>query len=191
MTRSAAIAAPPATETIHCLSVHLPDAAFFFHEHPTVGLKTIENRQWRYPTTYRGPLWIHANKWDERPPPDSYWIDIDPPELQLMWDMPEITSIPVGAIIGCVDVVAAGNAEDMQIAGLATEGIKPKQPMTPLQKELARNLPRGESHEWRWWAEDGAIILANPRLLKKPIMGVKGALNIWKYQVDSTKLRLT
>ena len=78
-------------------------------EHPTLSIrqpwawciihadKDIENRSWRYPPKYRGPLLIHAGKqWD----PDTTAIDICE-EYQV--DCPD--HLPLGGIVGIVDLV--------------------------------------------------------------------------------------
>ncbi len=45
------------TTTIKCLSVRQPWAWCLAH-----GVKPVENRDWRYPPRYRGPLAIHAGQ---------------------------------------------------------------------------------------------------------------------------------
>lgn len=189
MKATASIAtANPQLLNIRVLTVNLPWAGWFFRPHPQFGLKTIENRSWR--SSYRGPLWVHANKWQQRPPDGSELGMFSEEETQSFWDDQWINSIQAGSIIGCVEVVASGDQRDFEevydkIAGQSRRN------MNPAQQELIDNLPGDvEAREWRWWANDGGIVVREPRILLKPVTGISGKLNIWQTQISPRALTL-
>lgn len=62
-------------------------------------VKRIENRTW--PTSYRGRLWIHAGK-------STRWLGT--------WDGPRPAKLPMGAILGAVDLVGCQPIESLRRA---------------------------------------------------------------------------
>jgi len=66
--------------------------------------KPVENRDWRYPPAYRGPLIIHASKTFDK---DGYlWICRNADLLGLSADdIPIQLAYPCGGIVGQVDLV--------------------------------------------------------------------------------------
>lgn len=62
-------------------------------------VKRVENRTW--PTSYRGPLLIHAGS-------STKWLGT--------WDGPTPAKMPMGAILGCVDLVGCQSIESLRRA---------------------------------------------------------------------------
>jgi hypothetical protein len=62
-------------------------------------VKRVENRRW--PTSYRGPLLIHAGR-------STAWLD--------SWDGPRPARLPMGAILGAVDLVGCQSIESIRHA---------------------------------------------------------------------------
>lgn len=130
-----------------------------------IGAKTLETRSWQ--TAYRGPLAIHAGKaftfetrqltWYE---PfftplwkAGYWTQGDP--------RPNYKSLPVGCILGTVELVDIVRTEDIRDSLSATE------------------LAFGDYTDGRY-----AWQLANPVLFPEPIPA-RGALSLWEWQANN------
>lgn len=81
------------------LSIKQPWAWAIIH-----GGKPVENRDWRYPPKYRGPLFIHASKtfdWD-----GFEWITLNIKKLGLSpQDVPQYEKFYRGGLIGIVNMV--------------------------------------------------------------------------------------
>ena len=122
------------------------------------GQKKIENRG--RPTKYRGPLWIHAGVSRSTlagTTPEEWRVDEEAGSN--LPGCPEFKDLVFGAILGVVDLVDC------------------------IDEEAAFHPDYDSVHTlgpWCW-------VLANVRPLKKPILGVKGQLGIWNYDVPQTK----
>jgi hypothetical protein len=93
-TKGGALAAPltvgPAPGE-RCLSLRQPFAHLIL-----MGIKTVENRRW--PTKYRGRLWIHAAKTLDV----KSWSDVfDGDDFA---ELPALSALPLGAVIGAAEV---------------------------------------------------------------------------------------
>lgn len=139
---------PPSTGEFAVLSLTQPWASAIF-----LGLKAIETRSWQ--TNYRGRLYIHASNGMPK-----YAKEFAADE-RFMCRLPEIGKLPLGAIIGHVDLIDIKRTED----------LKPG----PIE-ELYGDYGPGR---YGW-------ITDNPVLLETPIPA-KGSLGIWRYQVPTHK----
>lgn len=86
-------------DTLTALTIHQPWAWAIFHG------KSVENRTW--PTSYRGPLLIHAGKTRE-------WYDREDAADWREWygvSLPGWDSLPKGAIVGRVTLVDCVRAD--------------------------------------------------------------------------------
>jgi len=174
----------PATTEIVVLSARQPFAAALLETD-----KLLENRDWRFPPRYRGPVYVHSSRWDARPPADVLAVD---PWLADLWDDPTPLATVTGAIIGRVDLVCAADSIDVvecydKLAGQS------RRTLTPRQLELLPYLPPvnkssdPSTDPWRWWAGGGVLIFKNPAILKQPIP-VSGKLGLWRRSVSSDRL---
>ena len=80
------------SDPLHCLSVRQPWARLLVH-----GFKDVENRTWK--THYRGPLLIHASKKTDLMMCE-YYSRANPE-----YGIPATGDLPLGAIVGAVDLV--------------------------------------------------------------------------------------
>jgi hypothetical protein len=64
-------------------------------------IKRVENRDWSRPTAYRGLLLIHAGL-------STKWLDT--------WDGPRPAKLPMGVILGSVDLVGCQSIESLRRA---------------------------------------------------------------------------
>lgn len=131
-------------------------------------IKDIENRSQR--TTFRGTVYIHASsKWHDRLKNKSLYTDDQFKNLmtklfvkneqknQNRYFQPGVAdNLPLGAIIGQVDIVDCVQNHPSIWAEKAAQGEKPI---------------------WNW-------VLANPVLYDKPILDVKGKLGFWEADVN-------
>jgi len=88
------------------LSVKQPWAWAIFNGKP------VENRDWRYPPKYRGPLLIHASKTFDQ---EGYsWIVRNHKALGIddVDQIPMMHTFPCGGIVGQVDIVDVVNHHD-------------------------------------------------------------------------------
>jgi hypothetical protein len=166
--------------TITCLSVRQPWSDLIIHGHPALGVKPFENRSWRYPPKYRGPLFIHASRWEPQPDDDDY--------CDWRTNGDGIT----GAIIGVVDLVAAANLRDMDEVHGVLSG-QSRRTLTADQQALLPLLPNPRTKAgglaWDYWTCDRTtLILANPRPLVNPIP-IGGRLNLWRTEVEPKRLK--
>lgn len=120
------------TQSIKVISIRQPHA-----DNIIFGDKWCENRSWI--TKYRGPLYIHATKWD------SYSDKQSPGNGE------------TGAIIGCVDLV---DVVDLEMTGVSEKDVRSaaKKHGLPLTKAALAYV-----------GDSACFILANPRPLKTPI----------------------
>lgn len=93
-----------------CLSLHQPWASLL-----VTGAKRVETRSW--PIRHRGPLLIHAaKKWNAellellRSEPFRFWW-----ELLVDDNLPVGCSVPLGCVVGRVDVVACYPTEEVEV----------------------------------------------------------------------------
>ena len=120
-----------------CLSIRQPFAHLIL-----MGIKTVENRSW--PAQYRGRLWIHAAKTLDA----KSWSDVF--DADDFTDLPALSSLPLGSIIGAAEVWDCVELDDVP------DGADPG---------------GFASGEWCW-------LLRDPRPLAKPFP-CKGALRLW------------
>lgn len=117
-----------------------------------LGEKQYETRSWKTP--YRGLLAIHASKnvpgWAKR------LCQTDPMFVSVLWTYWAAKPLPVGAIIGTVELVACEPTDEMEYFLLA--------------KERAFGDWSPGRYAWK---------LQNPQLLSEPIW-CKGHLGLWK-----------
>lgn len=120
------------TKMIKVISIRQPHA-----DNIIFGDKWCENRSWV--TKYRGPLYIHATRWD------SYSDRQSPGNGE------------IGAIIGCVDLV---DVVDLELDGVTEKDVRAaaKKHGLPLTKSAMAHV-----------GDAACFILANPRPLKTPI----------------------
>ncbi len=196
-------ATTPTTVTLTVLSVHQPFASAFFSPDPAKR-KWCENRTWDTP--YRGPLWIHASKMERRPSREklaecSEGIAVD--SILSLWDPQPGETLPVGAIIGCVELWEVADRDTLELLGMVKQGA------TELPKDVAACLRPTERNGWldRWrevhesLAEIGEVpfythldgplcwLVRNPRRLVEPIL-TGGKLNLWKFEATSEQLEM-
>lgn len=126
------------------------------------GLKDIENRTWK--TKYRGKILIHTSSKSDNEPyqlfTDEQWDEIEKNQMD-----PEVFNSygDLGMIIGEVDIVdCVINHESIW----AEKSI----PQHSGFFDISRNKP---IYNW---------VLSNPILYDKPILNVKGKLNLWNYE---------
>jgi hypothetical protein len=169
------------TTEIRVLSVRQPFAHWLLHSHPVLGPKSIENRSWV--SKYRGPVYIHASRWDACPEPND-------PDAARFWDVPEDQkeqAHQVGAILGCVDLVFSCDQIDAEEVFYVLAGESSRK-LNPRQQELLKYVPHDTSDPaWEWWAQDGMLIVRNPRVLVDPIP-TGGKLNLWRFNVEPERL---
>jgi hypothetical protein len=134
--------------------------------------KWVENRGWRFPPRYRGPLYIHASRWDGDGRP-----------------VPTPGNGIVGAIIGRVDLVEAARQRDMEESHYVHVGLSRRE-LTAFQKSLCKLFPAPDDLDaWEFWTEDSvALILSSPLALKHPIP-TGGKLNLWRFTVEPSRLK--
>ena len=176
---------PESTTEIVVLSVRQPWAAALLEAG-----KWCECRTWRYPTKYRGPLFIHSSSsWAARPHPD---IMAGEPWMKKLWDSPSPLASITGAIIGRVDVVHAADEHDTEECYRILAKQSRRVP-TPTQVALMPFLPpvddsvERKDDPWRWWGSGGVIVCRNPVVLNEPI-STGGKLNLWRFAVDPERL---
>jgi hypothetical protein len=115
------------------------------------GVKRCENRTW--PVRHRGLLIVHAAA---APPSGRDWPDVLPPGLDAgRLDLPPFRSLPLGAVLGAVDLFACLPHED-----LAAEWA-------------ADPFARGP---FCW-------LLRDPRPLAAPVV-CRGGLGLWTWRAD-------
>lgn len=151
---------PKSSEPVHVLSVRQPHAdQIIFAD------KFAENRTWR--THYRGPLFIHASRWDG-------------PQATTEGDG------TTGAIIGkcqLVDCVPVEDLDEIQQALFARLKLRPK-PKAVLER-LQPLLKLAIAEQWeaasfnRHAHGPFCFILTNREPLANPIPA-SGKLNIWQ-----------
>ena len=123
------------------------------------GIKDIENRTWKCPEKYIGKrVMIHASKTQYETP--MYLLTDEQYDSIKQEKRIEINnSLEYGCIIGSIEIV------DCVVNHTSIWAEK-------------TNLPEQLSNEciWNW-------VLANPILFDEPILGVKGKLGFWNYEV--------
>jgi activating signal cointegrator 1 len=118
------------------------------------GLKRVENRAWL--TSHRGRLWLHASARLEAGV--SAWRDVwvllrrRPPE-DLLPTLPDLRSLPLGAVVGSVDLVDCV-------------------PIDRAPPDLARDPFAAGPVLW---------VLTNPQTLAVPVPA-KGRLQVWRWK---------
>lgn len=123
------------------------------------GLKDIENRTWK--TKYRGKILIHTSSKSDNEPyqlfTDEQWDEIEKNQMD-----PEVFNSykDLGMIIGEVDIV------DCVINHGSIWAEKTHYPLN------IGEHPIKPIYNW---------VLSNPVLYDKPILNVKGKLNLWNY----------
>lgn len=192
---------------IRVLSVRQPFASAFFDSRPG-RTKFIENRTWRPPSDYSGPIFIHASSLDRKPKPD----ELDPPtegcdpadvtaSILAMWDDPPPIGLPVGQIIGSVNVWEVIDGEALELLSLVPKGAKklPKEVaacLRPSEREgfldkwqhVRERLAKiDEVHFMTHWFGPECWLVDQPRLLREPIV-TGGRLNLWKFQAEAARL---
>jgi hypothetical protein len=174
------------TAELRVLSVRLPWSWWMLHPHPTLGLKQFENRGWTH--NYRGKLWIHANKWEQRPPAGLTFCEMTEEETKSLWREVPLNDGPLsGHIIGCVDLVASADQHDIEECYYVMAG-QSRRKLTPSQDQLREHLPPTDDEQaWKWWFGDGALVVKNPRVLEHPIP-TGGKLGIWKFNANPASL---
>lgn len=109
-----------------CLSIKQPYAHLIVH-----GVKDIENRDWRFPPIYRGPLLIHAG---QKPNRDVPWAWI-----RERCGQPLPPNYPLGGIVGRVELVdvvrQSASSWFVGPLGFVFEKAQPL-PFTPLKGHL-------------------------------------------------------
>jgi activating signal cointegrator 1 len=139
---------PPADKWL-VLSLTQPWASALFIE----GLKRVETRSWK--TNYRGPLYIHAAKGFPK------WAREFATEEADAGRIPE--RLPLGAIIGCVELLDVKRTE-----------------------ELIETLSETEQKWGDYGPKRYGWITANPVLLSKPIPA-KGSLGLWTFNPNAER----
>ncbi len=166
-----------ALQEIRVLSVRQPWAAALLESG-----KWCDCRSWI--SHYRGPLFIHSSRWDERPPDDVLSAE---PWLRPLFDRPSPLARITGAIIGAVDLVFSAGQQDVDEAYDKLAG-QSQRILTPHQVELCKYVPQSpDDSAWDWWNGDGVLIVREPRVLIKPIP-IGGKLGIWRLNVRSDRL---
>lgn len=133
--------------------------------------KWSENRTWN--TNYRGPLFIHASRWDDG------WCQST--------DCGNASPFLTGHIIGRVDVIACCTPEDLE----PFDGSDPRDIRDEVIPELrphVRALNSVPADSWIHVQGPYCFILANPKALKVPIL-IGGKLGIWRLTVDPGQLK--
>jgi activating signal cointegrator 1 len=113
------------------------------------GLKRIETRPWR--TNYRGRIYIHGSKGFPKKAKAFFAAEVE--AERLAWD----ANLPLGAIIGHVDLVDIKRAADL----------------VPSISDIEYWYGDYSPGRWGWITE-------NPVLLPEPIPA-KGQLGLWKF----------
>ena len=190
------------TEEIRILSVRQPYASAFFDSR-TNRRKFVENRTWVPPGGYRGLLFIHASSLDRRPSPAalSAYDPAAADSILDLWDDPPAIGLPVGQIIGCVNLWSIIPGETLELLSLVKQSAK------SLPRDVAACLRPSERDGFleRWKAEHRSLsgiteeqflthwsgpecwLVDQPRLLREPIK-CGGKLNLWKLQVPADRL---
>ena len=160
LTHSTHRGAPMAMEEIQVLSVRQPYADDIIY-----GTKWNELRSWSTP--YRGPLYIHASRWDEG-------------------ESESVGPGRVKAIIGRVELVDCIPEEDLLFVHAHLWRRRRLPSRLVRLAEFLKGFPQDSwEHgigEWNW-------ILVEPQPLATPIPKY-GKLRIWQTVVDSNQLRL-
>ena len=126
------------------------------------GLKDIENRTWK--TKYRGKILIHTSSKSDNEPyqlfTDEQWDEIEKNQMD-----PEVFNSykDLGMIIGEVDIVDC-------VINHSSIWAEKSIPQHSGFFDIHRNKP---IYNW---------VLSNPVLYDKPILNVKGKLNLWNYE---------
>ena len=190
------------------LSVRQPFASTFFDSRPH-RFKFCENRTWR--TSHRGPLFIHASSLDRKPTKAMLDLDdVDPAargSILAMWDDPPPTlGLPVGRIIGCVNLWEIIPGETLELLSLTPQASQRTGRLPPEVLECLRPSERAcwlerwrEVHRWigrevserqflTHWAGPECWMVREPKVLQTPIV-TGGKLNIWKLQLPPDRLR--
>jgi len=181
------------------------------------GDKNIEYRSWK--TDYRGPIWIHASRWESRPDPEDLTDPEFPPGPKTL-----------GAIIGVVELVTCFESSDLslvlearsevswdlesirrdyklfyeelqedpedlawyqaEIARLEAAEATRNRTIPPRLQTLADWIAGLRPDEKAFPSGDGCFwLLRTPRALATPIP-IKGRLRLWKTEVDRDRLQL-
>jgi len=142
------------------------------------GIKDYENRTWKLPEKYKGEqVLIHAGaKWDDRHRDMSRLFTLDQWQSLSARDQVMMSHgiLPTSAIIGAVrftDCVI--NADSIW----AEKGF--------IEKEFYRKNSIGVEKKqiYNWKAEDAI-------LFDKPILGVKGKLSFWDYDLPEEYVKI-
>jgi hypothetical protein len=121
------------------------------------GPKRVENRTW--PTSYRGPLAIHAGKtrdWFERPGLGR-WFE------RVGLTLPAESQLDFGAILGVVQLVDCVRVEELRDSLLVGS------------PHLTADAAVWADGPWCW-------VLKNPRILREPLPW-RGAQSLWEVQL--------
>lgn len=144
---------------MRCLSIQQPWAQYI-----AAGIKDVENRPWGLKTFPQRVL-IHTGKkkqfetYDKLPILYSLIVD----NAERMGIVPEFDDLPTGCIIGVVDIVGC-TVNDANSSLWAGKSDDPNSPVYNLH-------------------------LANARLFKEPILGVKGKQGIFEYsEIDEENM---
>lgn len=144
-----------------------------------MGIKGIENRTWRCPEKYIGQrVIIHASTNPITPNQFCHYIEeLDCENLELQKIIRDnnfsktcFDSLPNSAIIGSVEIancVINHPSIWAEQTDNYTIGMNPK-----LHKEIT-----GDKVTYNW-------VLANPILFDEPILGVKGRLGFWDFELN-------
>lgn len=177
---------------IKVISVRQPWAYFLLNSHPTLLQKWCECRSWSRATLYRGPLYIHASSWQPKPPQARG--EFTQSEWNSLWEIPRDSDAPssrIGHIIGGALLAYAANQNDT-IEAYHVHGKLSSRKLTPQQAGLLPFLPPlddtdASDNVWKWWDNQGVMILKQPRILVDPIP-TGGRLNLWSFPVDPRRL---
>lgn len=123
-----------------------------------IPFKRVETRSWK--TCYRGPLAIHAGKFQT----DMFFMGMDEKRMGVFAEAglcgdKDILNLPYGAIIGTVDLVDCLPIEELQRIGLDT----------PRERAFGNWCPG----RYGW-------VLANPVLFDEPIPA-RGKQGLWDW----------
>lgn len=137
-----------------------------------MGSKWCENRTWQ--TKHRGPLFIHASKWDvkERKAWEAEGVD-------LQKESPG--GCETGAIIGYVHLYGCYPVELIE---QIEEGQVPEG-----SEELASMLNGVSDESWQFVEGPWCWLMADARFLQTPIPA-KGKLNVWKFKTEKSNLKI-
>lgn len=137
------------------------------------GIKDIENRTWKCPQKYIGQrVLIHAGKTIDNNAVDKIAV-FNGALAQLLQNGIYKNEFPLGSIIGIVEIVGCEINYPSTWAGKSTGVLIGN-------KFYHKN---GEEPIYNW-------VLANPVLFDKPIIGVRGKLRFWDYELPEEYYRM-